>query len=163
MLAHHICGIVPFGLGTYYREFMYFSPIIVLAECSTPFVNARWFMSVSHNTGSIWYALNGLMMWLSFLLCRIIWLPYGCRELIARSTEYLTSDKYHLSVIIPIFVGTPIAYLLSAYWFVLITKGLVKVALGIVKGSKKSHQQQQQQPQQQHSSTTAHQKTKKVQ
>ena len=130
MLAHHLAGILPFGLGSYYQEFMGYAPTIIIAECSTPFVNARWFMHTTGNQASLWYAVNGLMMWLSFLTCRILWLPYGLSDLATNFGLYIKA--YHPTVLIPIVVGTPIAYALSCYWFALITKGLVKVVFSML-------------------------------
>jgi len=136
MVAHHLCGIIPFALGSYFSEFVAFAPTIIIAETSTPFVNARWFMYVTNNQGTLAYAVNGLCMWLSFLLCRIWWLPYGLSDLMVNFMPYAT--KYHLSVLIPVAIGTPIAYALSFYWFLLITKGLVKTVWGMIKGSNSS-------------------------
>ena len=107
---------------------MSFSPAIILTEMSTPFVNARWFFFITENTSSPLYAVNGLMMWLSFLFCRVLWLPYGLRYLIFNIVECY--QKYHWAVVIPVTIGTPTAYALSCYWFLLITKGLLKVIMG---------------------------------
>jgi hypothetical protein len=139
MIIHHLCGIIPFALGSYYSEYMAFAPTIVIAESSTPFVNARWFMHITGNQGSIWYALNGLGMWLSFLFCRIWWLPYGLQSVVYNFSEW--SSKYHLSVLVPVAIGTPIAYGLSCYWFLLITKGLVKTVWKMIAGEKTSQPQ----------------------
>ena len=125
MVAHHLSGIIPFSLGSYHHEFMCFAPTIILAESSTPFVNARWFMAELEMQSTVYYAVNGLMMWLTFLFCRVLWLPYGLFDVVTHFSLWTT--KYHLSVLGPMIVGTPIAYALSCYWFALITKGLVKV------------------------------------
>lgn len=141
MIAHHLSGILPFAAGTYFGQFMSFSPAIILTEMSTPFVNARWFFFITMKTGSVWYALNGLMMWLTFLFCRILWLPYGLRLLILNAPEY--ARIYHPLVVLPTYLGSPTAYTLSCYWFALITKGLVKVVSGKIRGEPSSTKKKQ--------------------
>lgn len=141
MFAHHLCGIIPFAMGTVYGEFMSFAPAIILTEMSTPFVNARWFFFITENTSSAFYAVNGLMMWLSFLVCRIIWLPIGMSNLFLNIPYYLRT--YHATVVVPTLIGCPTAYALSCYWFLLITKGLLKVVSGMIRGDKKKQEQEQ--------------------
>jgi hypothetical protein len=50
--------------------------MIIVTEVSTPNVNNRWFLATMKKTESLIYVVNGLLMWLTFLLFRVIWLPY---------------------------------------------------------------------------------------
>lgn len=130
MLIHHVVGIIPFSLGAYYKQFISWGPPIVLTEISTPFVNLRWFLFITGQTSSPLYAVNGLGMWLAFLLCRIIWIPLALKDLFLNLDTYMF--KYWLPITLPVVVGVFIAYGLSSYWFYLITKGLVKTIVKMV-------------------------------
>jgi hypothetical protein len=123
--------------------------MVIVTEFSTPFVNNRWFFAVLKKTDSLFYVVNGLLMWLSFLLCRVIWLPYllyvfwAHRDELSRS-EFLVwfvfkrlllllleTDTFVCSFRAPTVVGVIVTLALSTYWYVLITKGLLK-AVGLI-------------------------------
>ena len=60
-----------FALGLYTHLATPYHCIFLLNEVSTPFVNAHYFLHRSGNRGSA-YQTNGFLMWLSFLVFRII-------------------------------------------------------------------------------------------
>lgn len=90
---------------------------------STPFVNQRWHFYVTKNTSGLPYAINGILMWLTFLIFRVLWLP--CVLYFA----WLNRDgiiSCHALVAYPMVIGTIAILCLSLYWFSLITKGMIK-------------------------------------
>eukprot|EP00188_Purpureofilum_apyrenoidigerum_P005044 Plantae.Rhodophyta-Purpureofilum_apyrenoidigerum.ctg6208.p1 GENE.Plantae.Rhodophyta-Purpureofilum_apyrenoidigerum.ctg6208~~Plantae.Rhodophyta-Purpureofilum_apyrenoidigerum.ctg6208.p1 ORF type:complete len:281 (-),score=47.19 Plantae.Rhodophyta-Purpureofilum_apyrenoidigerum.ctg6208:864-1706(-) len=106
-----------------------------LTELSTPFVNARWFLSLRHKDEMI-YKVSGILMTFSFFLARIVYMP-------AFLVFLFTSDGLIESIpnkelafrygIIGMF-GHIALYALNLYWFNLIMRGLIK----LIKDSRKS-------------------------
>lgn len=71
------------------RPFIYFSaPIFLLYELSSPFLNIHWFCDKLNLTGSIYQAINGLFLVLTFFSCRIVWGIY--------SSTWVFHDMFHL-------------------------------------------------------------------
>ncbi|KAK5175652.1 uncharacterized protein LTR77_000791 [Saxophila tyrrhenica] len=87
MVAHAVSAVAVFGLG--YRPFIYFSaPIFLLYELSSPFLNIHWFCDKLHLTGSIYQAINGVFLVLTFFSCRLVWGIY--------SSTWVFHDMFHL-------------------------------------------------------------------
>lgn len=131
MLIHHLVGIFPFTLGMYRSELIMYASFIILTEISTPFVNNRWFFATLGWGSSKLYVYNGVAMWFAFLCSRLLWIPY------------MVYDFYHnwhfilqtmALVWVPTMFGTAVTFLLSSYWFFLITKGMLK-AVGLLPAS----------------------------
>ncbi len=56
------------------RPFLnYYSPIFILYELSTPFLNIHWFFDKLNMTGSRAQLYNGIALLVTFFSCRLIW------------------------------------------------------------------------------------------
>lgn len=51
----------------------YYSPIFILYELSTPFLNIHWFFDKLSMTGSRPQLYNGIALLVTFFLCRLVW------------------------------------------------------------------------------------------
>ncbi len=51
----------------------YYSPIFILYELSTPFLNIHWFFDKLGMTGSRPQLYNGIALLVTFFLCRLVW------------------------------------------------------------------------------------------
>uniref|UniRef100_T1J2L9 TLC domain-containing protein n=1 Tax=Strigamia maritima TaxID=126957 RepID=T1J2L9_STRMM len=79
MIIHHIVlFFVAFPLTVHYRKNMgdYFVGCFYLAELSTPFVSIRAIMSKRGMKNSLLYVINGVVMMVSFFVCRVCVFPY---------------------------------------------------------------------------------------
>ncbi|XP_038048517.1 TLC domain-containing protein 4-A-like [Patiria miniata] len=74
-LIHHFVVLYPFLNNVVYGVLTFFANYRITTECSTLFVNLRWFMSVHEYKSNKWYVINGLMMTATFFLCRIAFIP----------------------------------------------------------------------------------------
>lgn len=73
-LAHAISAVVVYSLG--FRPFVnYYSPVFILFELSSPFLNIHWFCDKLNLTGSKLQWYNGMCLLAAFFMCRIVWGP----------------------------------------------------------------------------------------
>jgi len=117
------------GAGVWY----FFS--LSLMEATTPFVNQHWFFTVANMKGSMWFAVNGITMFVGFFVFRVCltttimiqfwWLTWPVRDV----------DNFprpHLYII-------PVWFLLigglNYFWFYKITRGMLRMLS--TKGTKK--------------------------
>ncbi|WEW55015.1 hypothetical protein PRK78_000442 [Emydomyces testavorans] len=72
---HAVSALWVFGLG--FRPFVnFYSPVFILYELSSPFLNFHWFFDKVNMTGSRaqWY--NGMILLSVFFSCRLLWGTY---------------------------------------------------------------------------------------
>ncbi|EEP82448.1 conserved hypothetical protein [Uncinocarpus reesii 1704] len=75
MLFHAVSALWVFSLG--FRPFVnFYSPVFILYELSSPFLNFHWFFDKVNMTGSRaqWY--NGMLLLAVFFSCRLVWGTY---------------------------------------------------------------------------------------
>ncbi|VVC91942.1 unnamed protein product [Leptidea sinapis] len=107
------------GLGDCVFGFVY------LMEVSTPFVSARGILSRMRLKSSRLYVVNGLLMLATFLVCRVLSLPYVCL-LYSRAIRlpYLEAIS---SLPLGCKVSICILLLPQLYWFYLMSSGALKM------------------------------------
>jgi hypothetical protein len=128
MWAHHLLISLAFTASIATGIGVLFCSYLLVNEASTPFVN------VFHWTKQTWRGdaralCNGVCMWLSFLVFRII---FNAAVLLS---IYRTSSKSETFRLYPVFMATlfgayAILQCLNWYWFFLISKGLLKALEG---------------------------------
>ena len=79
------------------RPFVHFyCPVFLLHELSTPFVNIHWFCDKVELTGSIFQAVNGVLLTMVFFCCRLVWGTYGS-ILVFKDVYHATFTSYPTS------------------------------------------------------------------
>ncbi|GLA29419.1 hypothetical protein AnigIFM63604_003849 [Aspergillus niger] len=75
MLFHGISALWVFSFG--FRPFVnFYSPVFILYELSSPFLNIHWFLDKVNMTGSNLQWYNGMMLLFTFFSCRLLWGTY---------------------------------------------------------------------------------------
>ncbi|XPS92054.1 hypothetical protein M3J09_001460 [Ascochyta lentis] len=75
MLFHAISALCVFALG--FRPFVnFYAPTFILYELSSPFLNIHWFCDKLNLTGSKLQLINGVLLLLTFMSCRLFWGSY---------------------------------------------------------------------------------------
>ncbi|KAH6630646.1 TLC domain-containing protein [Chaetomium sp. MPI-SDFR-AT-0129] len=102
LLAHALSALAVYTFG--FRPYLnYYSPVFILYELSTPFLNFHWFFDKLNMTGSTPQLINGIFLLSTFFLCRLVWGTY--------QSAVVYTDMYH-----SIFSPPPSpAYLTSAF------------------------------------------------
>jgi len=109
------------GAGIWY----FFS--LSLMEATTPFVNQHWYFTVSNMKGSIWFAINGITMFLGFFVFRVVLTTAAMYQFCTTTWPVRDTDDFprpHL-YIIPLWmvlIGG-----LNYFWFYKITRGMLRM------------------------------------
>lgn len=127
-MIHHVAGIVGVSLSLFHQgKAMFFVIYRLFSECSTPFVNLRSILSDIGEKDRTLYIYTGVSMLITFLLCRIVVIPWHWYEILK------TVMSVECTLLIPLFfrVWLGVNYLvfdiLNIYWAYKIIKGAVKL------------------------------------
>ncbi|KAF0980695.1 hypothetical protein FDP41_013178 [Naegleria fowleri] len=132
MIIHHLVCILGILYCLNFRIGVLYCITLLITEITTPFLQHRWFMEFLHYEKTIWFKLNGVLFWLMFLVCRVIWCFVQNVHIFYHADQYNFSP-YHQRV--PIILPS-LLFLLNLFWFMIITKIVVKMAINFFKGSK---------------------------
>ena len=128
MAAHHIMAIFSFIICMYYKTSQVLLLLFALTEITTPIVNNRIFLMEFGKKESISYAINGLLMWVGFVLFRlslVFVIPYILHR---QWNDFSVKIVPILRIVIASFyVGISF---LNTFWTWKITIGLIKVISG---------------------------------
>ncbi|CAK8689638.1 unnamed protein product [Clavelina lepadiformis] len=129
---HHVGSIYAYSLAIRNGVLLYFANFRLLAEISTPFVNARWCLATLNMKDNKLYFINGVLMAAVFFLCRIAIMPffyYMAWQVISTESYQRVSFPIHVS-----WLG--ICLMLDVFnciWFDKMVRGALK-HLNYVKG-----------------------------
>ncbi|XP_035449014.1 TLC domain-containing protein 3A isoform X2 [Spodoptera frugiperda] len=101
---------------------------VYLMELSTPFVSARGILSRMRLKSSRLYIVNGILMLLTFFVCRVLSLPYVCL-LYSRVIGLSYVDAIR-SLPTGCKISICILLLPQLYWFYLMSSGALKMLFG---------------------------------
>jgi len=76
LLFHHSSAVCAYLFGMHYNMLGWYSCFRLMAEFSTPFVNIRWILYAIGLKNTRRYKINGLLMTISFFICRIFSMPF---------------------------------------------------------------------------------------
>ena len=127
-MIHHIAGIVGLTLCLFYQgKFMFFVVYRLIAECSTPFVNLHHILHDLKEKDGAPYIFAGIGMLISFVLCRIIVIPWHWYEIL---TIVVTEEA---ALLVPLFFriwlgGNYLVFdILNVHWCYKIVRGALKL------------------------------------
>ena len=127
-MIHHVAGIVGLSLCLFYQgKFMFFVVYRLIAECSTPFVNLRHILSDLGEKDGTPYIFAGISMLITFVLCRIVVIPWHWYEIVM---AVMTEEAV---VLVPLFFRVWLGFnylifdILNVYWCNKILRGAAKL------------------------------------
>ena len=125
--AHHMAGIIGLSLGLYHQgKFMFFIVYRMLAEASTPFLNAFYLFRMTDSKENYLYRFVSWSMLITFFVFRIVVIPWHWYELLSAVLHPAAPQ------IIPIFfrfwLGTNyLAFdVLNIFWLRKMVRGAIK-------------------------------------
>lgn len=129
IIIHHLVSVVAEGSCLWTGHAPFYGSLAVTSEVSTVFLNGvyavKLFTGERTKTHRLLVTLNGVLLWFTYIAFRLVmfsgWLYMFLRDA-------LTHDISHVSYFsIAIWIMSDVTMLsLSAYWFIPITKGLLK-------------------------------------
>jgi len=135
MTAHHFLSIICFGCALVSTRMHFWANLDGCCEFTTVFLNFvfafKWFSPKDDNLYAIPKAVSGVMLWIGFIIFRLVLFPAWLWGFYADITNHpaqtwdrLTMLERYLYVFVNVFL-----LVISTIWFIPITKGVMK-ALG---------------------------------
>lgn len=97
--------------------------MVLFSESTTPFVNLRWYLDVAGQKSSKLYVLNGVLLFLGWLVARILLFIFFFTHMFIhfdQVTKIFPLGFYSLLLVSPVLTA------MNLIWFWKITKGLIK-------------------------------------
>ena len=107
---HHVTCIIIVGYFTYIDMYIEYMLLFMVVEISTVFLHLAWFLKKFGLENDNVYKINGGLLWLSFLLCRVLYLPYIAYMFI------LNTGKIYGAPEITFLTTTYLLWVLSTLW-----------------------------------------------
>ncbi|KAJ9437479.1 hypothetical protein DIPPA_15761 [Diplonema papillatum] len=131
-LAHHILSLGSYLLATSSGRMHFFGCLAAVCEITNIFLSGLYNFKI-HRAEEKYprvYAANGISLWATFLLFRILLFPYWYYQFVV--DVMLHGDEWFVKNASPLeYYGYPfvivVIHVLSLIWFVSITKGMLKV------------------------------------
>ncbi|XP_071720354.1 uncharacterized protein [Rutidosis leptorrhynchoides] len=105
--------------------------IVLFTEITTPFVNLRWYLDVANKKNSTLYMLNGIAMFVGWLVARIILFVYFFYHIYTHFDQ-VKLVYYPLGFYTLMLIPSALA-LMNLFWFWKIAKGMVKTVTKLTK------------------------------
>lgn len=134
-LLHHVFATLAWSLAIYMRCCQWHMCFWLLAEMSTPLVNARFMLAECKAAKTTAYLINGSSMFVVFFVVRVMplpWLLYNFAMYDATQIYGVGGPAYTVWFTFTLIVHTS----LQTYWFGLMAKGVLKL-LGYIKKTEK--------------------------
>lgn len=132
-LLHHVMALGSVGSALLFHVCVYQLGFFLLTEITTPCVNQRYFFDKSNMKTSVWNVVNGLGMWLGFLVFRVYYATWGIARGLIWSWDEFHAYPWPLEAL---FLGIyGLITVLNSFWFYRISMGLVKAARGMMRSA----------------------------
>ncbi|KAL1198458.1 hypothetical protein V5N11_022639 [Cardamine amara subsp. amara] len=120
---HHGLSMFAIILSVTSGQSQFYIFIVLLSEATTPFVNLRWYLDTSGQKGSKAYTLNGIALFLGWLVARILLFIYFFVHMYLHfhQVKQVFPLGFYSLLTIP-----PALAMMNLLWFYKITKGLIK-------------------------------------
>jgi hypothetical protein len=97
--------------------------MVLISETTTPGINLRWFLDVAGRKNSKAYLINGIAMFVTWLVARIILFIYLFYHIFMNYDQVKQMDTFACLLI---SVAPTILFIMNVMWFSKILRGLKK-------------------------------------
>nr|GLL33329.1 transmembrane protein 56-B isoform X1 [Ipomoea trifida] len=97
--------------------------MVLFSECTTPFVNLRWYLDVAGQKSSRFYLFNGVALFLGWLVARIVLFIYFFYHMF---THFDQVKQVYPMGFYTLLAVPPVLTMMNLFWFTKIAKGMVK-------------------------------------
>ena len=130
--AHHLVAVITFYQTLYFMDFMMvFGVMLLFTEVSSVFVSTRYLLFTHGYAETIFYAVNAILLFLSFFFCRIIYEAYIILFIglpwVYREYQKKNLTLYQASVVTELITMVILSYVLNFHWFKLMCKMILRV------------------------------------
>lgn len=98
-----------------------------LMEATTPFVNQHWYFTICNMKDSVWFAINGISMFIGFFIFRVvlttaIMAQYWLMTWPVRDRDNFPRPHLYIIPVWVVLIGG-----LNYFWFYKITRGMLRM------------------------------------
>ncbi|XP_011100502.1 transmembrane protein 56-B [Sesamum indicum] len=122
-VIHHILSLVGVMYTMLTGEGQLYTYMVLVSEATTPWINLRWYLDAAGMKRSSAYIVNGVVIFIAWLVARILWFVYLFYHV------YLHFDQVkqmHTTGIILVLLLPALLSVMNLLWFRKIFKGLQK-------------------------------------
>ncbi|KAL0400217.1 UNVERIFIED_CONTAM: hypothetical protein Sradi_2365000 [Sesamum radiatum] len=123
MVIHHILSLVGVMYPMVTGEGQLYTFMVLASEATTPWINLRWYLDAAGMKRSNAYIVNGVVIFIAWLVARILWFVYLFYHV------YLHFDQVkqmHTTGIMLVLLVPALLSIMNLLWFRKIFKGLQK-------------------------------------
>eukprot|EP00884_Botryococcus_braunii_P010620 jgi/Botrbrau1/1955/Bobra.0005s0046.1 len=127
MVVHHTAALLSAFTAAYLGQGHMYALLLLFTECTTPFLNVRWYLDKLGMRFSTAYTVNGVMMTACWFFGRIVLFLWFFQHLWGHRGElgHLSPPALLLLAVVP-----PLLFGLNVWWFSKIMRGLFKLLGG---------------------------------
>ncbi|KQK09939.1 transmembrane protein 56 [Brachypodium distachyon] len=122
-LLHHILSLVSIVYAMYSGEGQLYTYMVLISETTTPGINLRWFLDTAGLKRSKAYLVNGVSMFVAWLVARIILFIYLFYHIYFHYDQVMLMQTFSCLLI---FAVPTILLVMNTIWFAKILRGLQK-------------------------------------
>ncbi|KAL6620507.1 hypothetical protein ACP70R_035646 [Stipagrostis hirtigluma subsp. patula] len=122
-IIHHMLSLVSVVYAMLSGEGQLYTYMVLISETTTPGINLRWFLDIAGMKHSKAYLLNGVAMFLTWLVARIILFMYLFYHIFINYDQVKQMDTFGCLLI---SVAPAILFVMNMLWFSKIIRGLKK-------------------------------------
>ena len=129
-MTHHLAAIISILICLFFHgKLMFFAVYRAVSELSTPFVNLFWFLHSYNLKNTKWYPFASATMMITFILCRIIVIPWHWYEVLAMVFSPASFANDFIPLLYKIWAcGTYLAIdIINVYWLRKMISGTIKL------------------------------------
>ncbi|KZV16629.1 hypothetical protein F511_12085 [Dorcoceras hygrometricum] len=122
-VIHHLLSVIGVSYAMLTGEAQVYAYMILISEATTPWINLRWYLDEAGMKNSHLYLMNGIMIFLAWLVARIILFVYLFYHIYEHYGQVM---QIHTTGAALVLVVPPIISVMNLIWFGKIFKGLKK-------------------------------------
>ncbi|KQK13851.1 transmembrane protein 56 isoform X2 [Brachypodium distachyon] len=122
-VLHHTLSLVAIAYTMLSGEGQFYTYMILISETTTPEINMRWFLDTAGLKKSSAYLVNGIMIFVVWLVARIFLFVYVFYHIYLHYSQItqMHAFGYYLTLTVP-----SVLFIMNAMWFMKILKGVKK-------------------------------------
>lgn len=122
-VVHHLLSISALAYAMLTGEGQLYTYMVLISETTTPGINLRWYLATAGMKRSRVYVINGVVIFLAWLVARVLLFVYLFYHLYVHYDQVKEMQTFGLLLV---FVVPYVLGVMNLMWFVKIVKGMKK-------------------------------------
>ncbi|KAK8524676.1 hypothetical protein V6N13_015687 [Hibiscus sabdariffa] len=123
-VIHHTLSGIAVAYSMFTGEAQLYTYMVLISEVTTPEINIRWYLDTAGMKRSTAYLINGVVIFLAWLIARVLLFGYMFYHVYLHYTQVI---KMHAFGYMLVFGVPSVLAIMNLMWFGKIIKGVVKV------------------------------------